>query len=87
MTATAQKNPDDYPFPVFHSQGGGLVKEVGRSPFTYVFVEAPDGCPGLKVGDQMPTGWDIVPANVAAQRLLIEELVCIDEPNLDGDDY
>ena len=42
-----------YNFPVFGTQGGGLVREVSQNPFVYVFVEKPD-CSGLDVGDTMP---------------------------------
>lgn len=52
-----------YDFPVWGTQGGGLVRRVGRD--SYVFVEQPD-CPGLDVGDTMPKKWAIVPANELA---------------------
>jgi hypothetical protein len=53
-----------YSFPVWGTQGGGLVTMSGER---YVFVEAPD-CPGLDVGDLMPEEWDIVPANTEARE-------------------
>lgn len=62
----------NYNYPVFATQGGGLVREVSQNPFTYIFVEKP-GCPGLDVGDTMPKEWDIVPANQSARDLLSEE--------------
>ena len=50
-------------FPVWGTQGGGLVREVGN---TYFFVTKPD-CPGLDVGDDMPEEWGVVPANELAR--------------------
>jgi hypothetical protein len=60
-----------YNFPVFGTQGGGLVQEV--APNTYTFVEKPD-CPGLDIGDFMPKEWGIIPANRQAQQVIDEEL-------------
>mgnify|MGYP007077527449 CR=1 FL=1 len=51
-----------YDYPVWGTQGGGLVREVGS---VYIFVEKPD-CPGLDVGDTMPEEWGITPANDVA---------------------
>lgn len=48
-----------YNYPVWGTQGGGLVRAVNG---TYIFVEKPD-CPGLDVGDEMPEMWGIIPAN------------------------
>ena len=45
-----------YNFPVWGTQGGGLVREVERGRDRYIFVEKPD-CPGLDVGDFMPDEW------------------------------
>lgn len=56
-----------YDFPVFGTQGGGLVKIVGVDQ--YEFVEAPDPIMGLGVGDPMPSEWGIVPANDEARRV------------------
>lgn len=55
-----------YNFPVYATQGGGLVRYIGN---TAIFVEAPN-CQelGLKVGDTMPTEWGIIPANDLARR-------------------
>ena len=53
----------DFPFPVWGTQGGGLVKRSGGQ---YIFVEKPD-CPGLDVGDTMPDEWGIIPANQEAR--------------------
>ena len=53
----------NYRSPVWGTQGGGLVRQVGD---TYIFVEKPD-CPGLEVGDTMPSEWSVVPANAPAQ--------------------
>jgi hypothetical protein len=55
-----------YPFPVYVTQGGGLVKRIG--PDVYVFVEPPPHFDGLKEGDILPDGWIIVPANDAARE-------------------
>ncbi|PIQ67349.1 hypothetical protein COY25_01345 [Candidatus Uhrbacteria bacterium CG_4_10_14_0_2_um_filter_41_7] len=52
-----------YNYPVWGTQGGGLVREVNG---TYIFVEKPD-CPGLDVGDEMPEMWGIIPANQQAR--------------------
>ena len=48
-----------YDYPVYGTQGGGLVREVNG---VYVFIEKPT-CPGLDVGDKMPEEWGIIPAN------------------------
>lgn len=60
----------DYDFPVWGTQGGGLVREV--SPNRYIFVEAPD-CPGLGVGDYMPEMWGVEPANDLARGVVERE--------------
>ncbi len=59
----------EYRFPVFATQGGGLVHEVGG---VCIFVEKPN-CPGLDVGDTMPAEWDMIPANDLAREQLKEE--------------
>jgi hypothetical protein len=61
---------DEYNFPVFATQGGGLVQEV--APDVYTFVEAPN-CPGLNVGDSMPKEWGIIAVNTLAQRQVEED--------------
>lgn len=53
-------------YPVWGTQGGGLVRETDGM---YIFVSKPD-CPGLDVGDEMPEDWSIVPAN---RRAMLEE--------------
>jgi hypothetical protein len=55
----------NYSFPVWGTQGGGLVREVGANQ--YIFIEKPD-CPGLDVGDYMPPEWGIIPANTQASE-------------------
>ena len=60
----------NYDFPVFGTQGGGLVREVNGK---YIFVEKPQ-CPGLDVGDEMPDEWGIAPANLAASQEMEDEL-------------
>lgn len=54
----------EFRYPVYGTQGGGLVREVSGK---FIFVEKPD-CPGLDVGDEMPEEWGIVPANHHARR-------------------
>ncbi len=58
----------EYKFPVWGTQGGGLVREANGM---YIFLEKPD-CPGLDVGDEMPEEWGIVPANTHARNTLSE---------------
>jgi len=57
-----------YSYPVWGTQGGGLVREVNGK---HIFVEKPD-CPGLDVGDDMPEEWGLIPANRLAQREMDE---------------
>jgi hypothetical protein len=65
---TKQENLDTkYNFPVWATQGGGLVREAGKeNPDTYIFVTDP-GVEGLTVGSVMPDEWSIVPANKLAR--------------------
>jgi len=60
----------DYNFPVFGTQGGGLVREVNN---TFIFVEPPPDFPNLTTGSEMPEEWGIVPANALAQNLEWDE--------------
>ena len=53
----------EHDYPVWGTQGGGLVRQSGAH---YIFVEKPD-CPGLDVGDRMPDEWGLAPANNAAR--------------------
>ena len=53
----------EYRFPVFGTQGGGLVRYIKG---ICIFVEKPD-IQGLDVGDIMPSEWSIVPANDLAR--------------------
>ena len=59
----------EYDYPVWATQGGGLVREVGEK---YIFVERPN-CPGLDVGDEIPEEWGVIPANERARKQLEEE--------------
>jgi hypothetical protein len=59
-----------YNFPVYATQGGGLVREV--APNRYIFVEKPD-CSGLSVGDYMPEGWSTIPANALAHQSMMDD--------------
>ena len=56
-------------FPIFSTNGGGLVRQVGKTD-TYVFVEEPDPSTNLHVGDTMPEEWGLAPANQAAMDLM-----------------
>lgn len=73
-------------FPVFVTQGGGLVREISQNPYVYVFVEKPD-CPGLDVGETMPKEWDIVPANQAARNLIADEQFGSSDPFVDHGEF
>jgi hypothetical protein len=52
-------------FPVYGTQGGGLVREGPNG--TYIFVEKPSD-PSLNVGDTMPAEWGIIPAKEMARE-------------------
>jgi hypothetical protein len=54
-----------YPFAVWATQGGGLVKMVDDQ---LIFVEEAPGT-GLGVGDVMPREWDTIPANEWAREI------------------
>lgn len=56
----------NYNFPVYYTQGGGLVRSIENC---YIFIEKPN-CPGLDIGDIMPEQWGIVPANSVAMAEL-----------------
>ncbi len=56
----------EYSYPVYGTQGGGLVRWDND---TFIFVEKP-GCPGLGVGDEMPKGWGVTPANEHARQAM-----------------
>jgi hypothetical protein len=63
-----------YNFPVFATQGGGLVREIKTdSGFKYIFVEAPPQGMGLGIGDFMPEQWDLIPANQQARDAINDE--------------
>ncbi len=67
-----------YDYPVWGTQGGGLVREVNG---TYIFIEKPD-CPGLDVDDEMPAEWGVWPANRLAQYEAQYEMDKDDPPSL-----
>lgn len=67
-----------YGYPVWATQGGGLVREVNS---TYIFVESPH-VPGLDVGDEMPKQWGLIPANDEA----MEEMAASDPMRIESDD-
>lgn len=52
-----------YDFPVWETQGGGLVRRRGDS---YYFVEIPE-TGGHKVKGEMPTDWQVIPHNNLAR--------------------
>lgn len=54
----------EYSYPVYGTQGGGLVRQIGAA---YIFIEKPD-CPGLDIGDTMPEEWGVIPANEHARE-------------------
>ncbi len=60
---------EDYNFPVFGAQGGGLAREVNG---IMIFITDP-GCPGLTVGSKVPKKWGIVPANDLARQEIEDE--------------
>ncbi len=47
----------NYPYPVYGTQGGGLVR-YDRLNRSYVFVVKPN-CTGPEVGDLMPEEWGL----------------------------
>jgi len=51
-------------YPVYKTQGGGFAREVGGH---FIFIEEPD-CPGFCVGDDVPSEWDLQPANELARE-------------------
>jgi len=53
-----------YDYPVWVTQGGGLVRKVNG---IYIFIQKPD-CHGLDVGDNMPAEWGIVLFNILARN-------------------
>lgn len=59
----------EYSFPVYGTQGGGLVRPVGSK---FIFVEKPN-CHGLDVGDEMPEMWDYQPVNALSEEELHDE--------------
>ena len=66
----------EYSYPVYGTQGGGLVR-WDNDNLTYIFLEKPD-CPGFGVGDEMPKGWGVTPANEHARQAMnaAEEFNC-----------
>ncbi len=66
---------EDRNYPVYGTQGGGLVRELRHANvFFYIFIEAPqDASLGIKVGDDMPEGWDYQPVNEAARRAVADQ--------------
>ena len=72
---------EQYNFPVYGTQGGGLARDVNG---ILVFVEKPDGCPELGVGDEVPCEWDIQPANRLAREEAFDQ---DDELNRGFDDF
>lgn len=67
--ANSKADEREYQYPVFATQGGGLVREVNGK---FIFVTDPD-CPGLHIGDEMPVEWDYQPANQLARSQIERE--------------
>lgn len=63
-----------YNFPVFATQGGGLVREIDtKEGCQYIFVEASPDFPELPVGSFMPEQWGVHPANQRAINVIFDE--------------
>lgn len=62
-------DPKQKQYPVYATQGGGLVRPVDD---TFVFITS-SNVPGLEVGDIMPTEWGIIPANKWAMEEINEQ--------------
>jgi hypothetical protein len=56
---------ENYKFPVYGTQGGGLAR---RSGVTFIFVEPPENFPDIKAGDEVDDMWDLAPANELARK-------------------
>lgn len=54
----------EYTYPVYSTQGGGLVRFVGNHA---VFIVAPPWG-SLGIGDYMPEEWDVIPDNDLARQ-------------------
>lgn len=60
---------DEYPFPVYGTQGGGIARYREGSGYTHLeWVEVPRHFPDFKVGDLVPEEWGTTPANQLAQQ-------------------
>ena len=59
-----ERRLEDYRYPVWGTQGGGLAREVNG---VFIFIKDP-GCPGLGVGDEVPQEWGLQPANQLARE-------------------
>ena len=73
MDTKTPKSVQEYQFPVWGTQGGGIVREAGLG--RYIFVEAPKDFPNLHEGDTMPEEWGISAGNNLAKDVM------------DGEDY
>ncbi len=82
MLQTEEKSLDSYDFPVYGTQGGGLVRQQGND---FIFVELHESLKytGLKLGDKMPPEWDMIPANELARAEVAKESGDL----LDDDDF
>ncbi len=72
MLRTEEKPLESYDFPVYGTQGGGLVRQQGDG---FIFVEVDKNLHhmGLNVGDKLPHEWDMIPANEAARQEMERE--------------
>jgi hypothetical protein len=74
----------EYNFPVYGTQGGGLVRRSGDH---YVFVEVPNWG-NFNIGDTMPDEWGIASANQLALSETDPDIDPFDDDyDGDGDDY
>ena len=60
-----------YPFAVFNTSGGGLVRRDG-STFTFIIKPNQEAWPGFDVGDRMPDDWGVDPANQLAEQDFVD---------------
>lgn len=65
----ADKTPEEYNFPVYGTQGGGLARRDGDK---FIFLTKPN-CPGLDVGDEVPKEWDLAAANSKARNEVLDQ--------------
>lgn len=64
LIGSAKKYPNEYPFPVYGTQGGGLARWTDDNDpnASLIFVEVPEWGE-FEVGDLVPREWGYVAAN------------------------